>query len=163
MTFQKLWEEYVEEYPDQSYSYTTFKYHLQEYIDTHTYKYHNSHKSGDVLQVDFAGDHLYLTDLQTGDKVPVVMLCCVLPCSGLSFVYALPDASIENLFPALSRCMSYIGGVPERILSDNMKQWVRRRDKDGPIFTDAALEFGVHYSTAIEATKVRKTSHKASV
>ena len=78
-------------------------------------------------------------------------------------MYALPDASIENLFPALSRCMSYIGGVPERILSDNMKQWVRRRDKDGPIFTDAALEFGVHYSTAIEATKVRKPTHKASV
>lgn len=163
MTFQVLWEEYAEEFKEDAYSYTTFKHHLQEYIKSHTYKFHNSHKPGDTLQVDFAGDKLYLTDSFTGEKIPVVVLCCVLPCSGFSFVYALPDASIENLFPALSKCLTYIGGVPERILSDNMKQWVKRRDKDGPVFTDAALEFGVHYSTLIEATKVRKPTHKASV
>lgn len=163
MTVQKLWEEYVEEFGDLAYSYTTFKHHLQEYISSHTYKYHNEHKPGEILQVDFAGDKLYLTERYTGEKIPVVVLCCVLPCSGFSFVYALPDASIENLFPALARCLSYIGGVPECILSDNMKQWVKRRDKDGPVFTDAALEFGVHYSTRIDATKVRKPTHKASV
>ena len=163
MTVQKLWEEYVDEFKEQAYSYTTFKHHLQEYISSHTYKYHNEHKPGEVLQVDFAGDKLYLTDKFTGGKVPVVVLCCVLPCSGLSFVYALHDASMENLFPALAKCLTYIGGVPNCLLSDNMKQWVKRRDKDGPVFTDAALEFGVHYNTRIDATKVRKPTHKAAV
>ena len=163
MTIQKLWEEYVDEFGDQAYSYTTFKHHLQEYISSHTYKFHNEHKPGAELQVDFAGDKLYLTDKYTGEKIPVVILCCTLPCSGFSFVYALPDASMENLFSALAKCLTYIGGVPGCLLSDNMKQWVKRRDKDGPVFTDAALEFGVHYSTRIDATKVRKPTHKSSV
>lgn len=68
MTVQKLWEEYVEEFGDLAYSYTTFKHHLQEYISSHTYKYHNEHKPGEILQVDFAGDKLYLTERYTGKK-----------------------------------------------------------------------------------------------
>lgn len=163
VTLLLLWEEYKQQFQDDAYSYSSFKNHVQEYINSHTYTYHNTHKPGDVLQVDFAGDHLYLTDPNTAEKISVVVLCCTLPCSGYTFAYALPDASQENLFPALSKCLSYIGGVPNKILSDNMKQWVKRRDKDGPIFTDAALEFGTHYSTMIDATKVRKPTYKASV
>ena len=163
VTIQLLWEEYFQRFRDDAYSYTTFKYHVNEYIKTHSYSYHNSHKPGDVLQVDFAGDHLYITDRDSGDKIPVEILCCTLPCSSYSFVYALPDACMENLFGALSKCLSYINGVPRRILSDNMKQWVKRREKNEPIFTDAAIEFGVHYATAIEATGVRSPKHKASV
>ena len=163
VTLQLLWEEYYAKYKDDAYSYTTFKHYVQKYITTHTYSYHNEHKPGEVLQIDFAGDHLYLTDPSTGVKSAVVVLCCTLPCSGYSYAQALPDASMENLFSALSKCLSYLGGVPQKLLSDNMKQWVKKRDKDGPIFTDAALEFGAHYSTIIEATQVRKPTHKASV
>ncbi len=162
-TVQILWEEYVKQFGDQAYSYTTFKHHLQEYVKAHTYSYHNTHIPADTLQVDFAGDSLYITDRYSGDKTAVVVLCCTLPCSGYSFIYALPDASMDNLFAGISKSLNYIGGVPHRILSDNMKQWVKRRDKDGPHFTDAALEFGLHYSTVIEATGVRKPKHKASV
>lgn len=163
VTIQLLWEEYSAEYKENAYSYTTFKHYLTEYINSHTYKYHNEHKPGDVLQVDFAGDKLYITDRKTGETSPVDILCCTLPCSGYSFVYALPDSTMDNLFPALSKCLEYIGGVPQRILSDNMKQWVKKREKNGPVFSDAAIEFGAHYNTIIEATKVRKPTHKASV
>ena len=163
VTIQLLWEEYKQKFKDDAYSYTTFKYHLQEHIKSHTYIYHNTHIPGDVLQVDFAGDSLYLTDKSTGDKISVSILCCTLPCSSFSFVYAMHNMSIENLLAGISKALQYINGVPQRILSDNMKQWVKHRDKYGPKFTDAALEFGVHYSTTIDATRVRKPKDKASV
>lgn len=163
VTIQLLWEEYQTEFQEKAYSYTTFKHYLTEYIRSTTYKYHNTHEPGGTLQVDFAGDKLHLTDKVTGEIVPVVVLCCTLPCSGYSYVQALPDASMENLFPALSNALEYIGGVPESVLSDNMKQWVKKRDKNGPIFTDAAIEFSVHYSTMLRATNVRKPTHKAAV
>ena len=104
VTLQLLWEEYYAKYKDDAYSYTTFKHYVQKYISTHTYSYHNEHKPGEVLQIDFAGDHLYLTDPSTGVKSAVVVLCCTLPCSGYSYAQALPDASMENLFSALSKC-----------------------------------------------------------
>jgi len=163
VTMLLLWEEYQQQFGGDAYSYTTFKHHIQEHIKSHSYIYHNSHKPGDVLQVDFAGDSLYLTDPSDGSKTAVVILCCTLPCSSYSFIYALPNACMENLFGALSKCLNYLGGVPRRMLSDNMKQWVTKREKDGPVFSDAALEFGVHYSTLIEATGVRKPKHKAAV
>ncbi len=164
VTIQLIWEEYVEEYGiDKTYSYTTFKHHLQEYQKSCTYTYHNTHQPGDVLQVDFAGDKLYLTDIITGKKMPVELLCCILPCSNLLFIYAMLDSCCDNLFNGISKSLEYIGGVPNRILSDNMKQWVTKRDKYEPSFTDAALEFGFHYSTIIKATGVRKPKHKATV
>lgn len=163
VTILLLWEEYYKEYQNRAYSYSSFKNHLKSYIKAHAYEYHNTHIPGDVLQVDFAGDPLYITDPKTGKKISVVVLCCVLPSSNYSFVYAMLNASMDNFFNGLSVCLSYIEGVPSRILSDNMKQWVNKREKDGPVFNDAALAFGAYYATIIEATRVRKPKDKAAV
>lgn len=162
-TIQLIWEDYYDKYGDKAYSYSSFRNHLQNYIHSNTYEYHNTHIAGDVLQVDFAGDPLYITDPQSGIKKKVVILCCIMPYSSYTFVYAMEDASMDNFFDGLSKCLSYIGGVPTHILSDNMKQWVTRREKDGPIFNEAAKEFGFHYSTIISATRVRKPKDKAAV
>ena len=70
---------------------------------------------------------------------------------------------MDNLFYGIAKALEYIGGVPNKLLSDNMKQWVKGRDKYCPKFTDAAIECGLHYNTSIEATGVRKPKHKASV
>ena len=164
VTAQLLWEEYRQDYGiDDTYSYTTFKHHLKEYVKSSTYKYHNEHQPADVLQVDFAGDKLYLTDRDTGTKIAVDVLCCTLPCSSYSYVSAMLDSCSDNLFNGISKALDYIGGVPHKILSDNMRQWVKKREKNEPVFTDAALEFGFHYSTIIDATGVKKPKHKASV
>lgn len=163
VTIQLLWEEYAAEFKEKAYSYSSFKHYVKKYIDEHTYKYHNTHTPGAVLQVDFAGDKLYVTDTYNGELIPVEILCCTLPCSNYSFVIALPNATMDHLFYGISQALEYIGGVPEKLLSDNMKQWVKSRDKNCPTFTDAALECGLHYNTGIEATGVRKPKHKASV
>lgn len=163
VTMQLLWEEYTKRFPGQSYCYSTYKSYLQDYVKSHSYSYHNTYSPGEVLQVDYAGDALYLTDLKDGSKHAVSVLCCVLPCSSLEWLYAMEDKTVGNLLDGISRCLEYIGGVPRRILSDNMKQWVKKREKDGPVFTDAAMEFGLHYGVLLDATAVRKPRHKSSV
>lgn len=157
-----LWEEYRKEEPD-GYSYTQFCEHLSRYKQSQNLSYHNIHQPGDVLQVDFAGDPLYITDRLTGDKIAHPVLICALPSSSYTYVEALRSAKQELFYKALNNSLTYIGGVPQRILSDNMKQYVIRADRYEPTYNEAAEQWAVHYNTELSATRVRKPKDKASV
>ena len=115
------------------------------------------------MQIDFAGDALWLTDPLTGEITSVVVLVCTLPFSGMAYAKALPDASMEYFFGGLSDAFSYFGGTVRRAKSDNMKQWVKKNDRYEPVFTDAALEWAAYYDTTLEACRVRKPRDKGSV
>lgn len=49
------------------------------------------------MQIDFAGDALWLTDPKTGELTKVVVLVCILPYSGLEFAKAMYNASMALL------------------------------------------------------------------
>ena len=63
------------------------------------------------MQIDFAGDALWLTDPKTGELTKVVVLVCILPYSGLEFAKAMYNASMENIFGGISDAFSYFGGT----------------------------------------------------
>ena len=123
VTRKILWEEYLGAYPD-GYSYTQFCEHFARHIKCTKATMHLSHRAGEFLQVDFAGKNLHYIDIQTGEVVTCPVLICSLPFSGYTYVEALPSAGQEHLFSSLSRCLTYLGGTPRNILSDNMKQIV---------------------------------------
>ena len=120
MTYELLWTEYRKVH-SQGYGYTRFKALLKTYQKAHTYSYHNTYSPGFECQADFAGDNLYITDKKTGIKTAVVVLCCILPCSSLSFVMALLNATQEHFYYGLSKCMEYFRGTTESVKSDNMR------------------------------------------
>ncbi|NYI50669.1 hypothetical protein [Macellibacteroides fermentans] len=60
-----------------------------------------TYSPGFESQADFAGDILYITDKKTCIKTAVVVLCCILPCSSLSFVMALVNATKEHFYYGL--------------------------------------------------------------
>ena len=162
VTRRLLWEEYRKEDPN-GYGYAQFCEHLSHHQKSQNLTYHNIHDPGDVLQVDFAGDPLYLTDRLTGEKTAYPVLVCSLPSSSFTYVEALRSAKQELFYNALNNSLSYIGGVPRRILSDNMKQYVIRADRYEPTFNEAAEQWAVHYNTELSATRVRKPKDKANV
>lgn len=84
-------------YPN-GYQYTQFKKYLNEYKKRQEYSYHNVYIHGEEMQIDYAGDKLYIRDKSSGTWVEVVVLCCVMPYSSKAFAMGAFDSTQENLF-----------------------------------------------------------------
>lgn len=136
LTIQALHESYKKEHPD-GYGYTQFKKSIREYQYSHNLSFHNTYIPGEEIQIDFAGDVLWLTDPKTGKLTKVVVLVCILPYSGLGFAKAMYNVSMENFFGGISDAFSYFGGTTRIAKSDNMQQWVKKYDRYEPAFNDA--------------------------
>ena len=162
LTIQLLHEEYLREHPN-GYAYTQFKKRIRDYQYAHNLSYHNTYLPGCEMQIDYAGDRLHVTDPKSREHIPVVVLCCVLPFSGMGYAKAMYHANMEFFFGGLSDALTYFGGSPEVCKSDNMTQWVKKSDRYEPTFNDAAIEWSSHYETSLEACRVRKPRDKGPV
>ena len=162
VTKLRLWDEY-RQVVSEGYSYSQFCDHLAMHTRKSAATMHFEHKPGERVQIDFAGKPLSYVDSSTGEIISCPVLVCVLPFSGYSYVEALQSASQENLFPALGRCMSYFGGVPQNVLSDNMKQYVHKSNRYEPIFSEICEQWSLHYNTTLSAARVSKPKDKPSV
>lgn len=161
VTRRILWEEYRISCPD-GYSYTQFCEHFSRYKKLNRATMYFDHRPGDYLQVDFAGKPLYVTVRSTGELIAHPVLVCVLPYSNYLYVEALPSARQEHLFGALSRCLEYFGGVPRNILSDNMKQYIKKNNRYEYKFSELVDQWALYYGTNLEATRPRKPKDKPS-
>ena len=105
VTLTLLWEEYctkVRSNGSVPYSYTQFgeKYRRWARVTKATMRI--THKPGDAMQVDWAGDPLYITDSVTGEQWPAYIFVAVLPCSWYTYAEACGDMKQENwLLPRL--------------------------------------------------------------
>lgn len=160
MTYDVLYEGYCRA-TDNPYGYTQFKSIIQEYEKAHDYKYHNKYEPAREMQFDFAGDPLWiLADKTTGECVKAIVLVVLLPFSGLSFAIAMLSARMEFFFAALSKALTYFGGVPEISKTDNMAQWVKKYDRYEPALNEAAQQWCLHYGTELVSCRSRKPRDK---
>jgi len=157
-----LWQEYIQEYPE-GFLYSRFCELLQDHITTKGASMRFEYEPGKLFQVDFAGDMLHYVDVQTGEVMACPVFVAVLPFSGYGYVEALPDASLPNVVKALNNTLSYFGGVPLSVKSDNMRQWVSRINRYEPKFTDMLEQWANHNGIALLATRPRKPKDKAPV
>lgn len=67
------------------------------------------------------------------------------------------------MIPALNRALTYLGGVPKNILSDNMRQVVTKASRYEPLFTDLMEHWALHYQTNLQATRIVRPKDKPSV
>ena len=87
VTLQLLWEEYKIEHAD-GFQYSQFCHHFQVWRDSSDVRMHITHKAGDKMFVDYAGDKLSYTKASTGKKVVVETFVAVLGASGLTYAEA---------------------------------------------------------------------------
>ena len=99
VTLTLLWEEYCVKVRGEGgvpYSYTQYceKYRRWARVTKATMRI--THKPGDAMQVDWAGDPLYITDSVTGEQWPAYIFVAVLPCSWYTYAEACGDMKQEN-------------------------------------------------------------------
>lgn len=162
VTQQLLWEEYKIDKPD-GYEYSQFCELFAQHRKVNEATMHFKHKPADMMMVDFAGDPLSYVDHATGELVSCPVFVAVLPCSGFSFVIALPNAKQPSVIKALNLCLEYFGGVPMSVKCDNMKTAVSKSSRYEPVFTETLLQWSLHNNITLLAARVRKPKDKASV
>lgn len=162
VTKQLLWEEYKEKYPD-GVQLSQFYEHFGRYNQSVNVSYVFEHKAGDKLMVDYAGERLYLTDFDTGELIPVQVLVAILPCSGLTFAMACLTQQVPDFLSCLASCLQYIGGVPQAIVTDNLKAAVKKASKYDPELNPNMADFAEYYNTTVLPTRAYKPKDKSLV
>lgn len=157
-----LWEEYRQQVVD-GYGYSQFCEHLCRYLESRKAVMHFEHTPAEVMEFDFAGDPLNYVEIQTGEVLKCPVLVCRLPCSGYTYIEALPSQQRPYLIAALGRALQFFGGVPYMVRTDNMKQIVKKANRYEPSFDELAQQWSVHYNTTLTATRVAKPRDKAGV
>lgn len=157
-----LWEEYRQQVPE-GYSRSQFCEHLGRYLESRKAVMHFEHSPAELMEFDFAGDPITYVDLQTGEIIKCVVLVCRLPCSGYTYIEALPSQQRPYLIASLCRALEYFGGVPFMVRTDNMKQFVKKTNRYEPSFDEYAQQWSLHYNTTLTATRVAKPRDKAGV
>lgn len=105
-TRRSLYEEYLRNRP-QGYSYCSFCLYLRREREVKIPVGRIDHIAGDQMYVDFAGDKLYISDRNTGDKVPVEVFAAILPCSQIIY-YELYHRKRKNILSRHVKMLSII-------------------------------------------------------
>jgi transposase len=157
-----LWEEYRKEDPE-GYSYQQFCEHLHTFNQVRNAVMHLHHKPIEKVEIDFAGKMLGYVDRSSGEVILCPVLVAVLPYSGYTYVEALHNATLDQLIGGLSRCLEFFEGVPQSLVTDNMRQMVKKTNRYEPSFTDLAQQWSVHYNTSLLATRPARPKDKSTV
>ncbi|WP_229216356.1 IS21 family transposase [Dyadobacter sp. 3J3] len=155
-----LWTEYCLKHPA-GLGYRHFCHHFRLWQASQKVTMHLEHKAGDKLFVDFAGDKLYLTDIETGQLIPVEFFVAILPCSQFTYAQCVSSQRKEDFILALSNALAYYGGVPQAIVPDNLKAAVTKADRYEPEINQTLADFASHYGTCIFPARSRKPKDKA--
>ena len=90
------------------------------------------HEAGKEVYIDFAGKKLHITNRETGELVQVEVFIAILPNSQYTYVEACVSQKREDLVTCMAGALSFFGGVPKAIVSDNLKSAVTRASKYEP-------------------------------
>jgi transposase len=116
---------------------------------------------GEEAQVDFGtGAPLIGAD---GKRRRTHVLRIVLSYSRKAYSQAITRQTIENFILCLENAFGHFGGVPKRLILDNLKAAVQKADWFDPDLNPKTRSFAAHYGIAILPTRPYKPQHKGKV
>ncbi|MGO8670732.1 MAG: IS21 family transposase [Capsulimonadaceae bacterium] len=162
VTLFLLWEEYRATHPN-AYGYSRYCEMFQEYARTLDPRMRQAHKAGEKLFIDYAGMTMQVIDRITGEVREVQIYVGTLGASDLTYAEATWTQSLPDFIGSQVRNLTYIGGVPEMIVPDNLKSGVTSPCRYEPDINVTYLKFAEYYNVAIIPARVAKPRDKAKV
>lgn len=161
-TFQYHYNEYKHEVKN-PYSYTQFMEHYRRKYAKIKGSMKLEHEAGNEVYIDYTGKKLEITDRETGEIIPVEVFVAILPNSQYTYVEATFSQKREDMMTSMGNALSFFGGVPKAIVSDNLKSAVTRASKYEPEINRAFKDFARHYNCVINPTRSYAPQDKALV
>ena len=121
------------------------------------------HPAGERVFVDFAGHMMEVIDAATGEIRRAEVFVAVLGASSYTYAQATWTQSLPDWIGAHVRMLSFFGGVPRQIVSDNLRAGITRACFYEPQVNRTYAEFAAHYGTAIIPARPYKPRDKAKV
>src|SRR4030065_2158158 len=119
-------------------------------------------KAAEEAQVDF-GSAGMMIDPETGRLRRTHAFVLSLSYSRLPYVEFVFDQGQVTWVKCHIHAFEFFGGVPERIVLDNLKSGILRPNTYDPIFNRAYAECAKHYGFIIDPAKIAKGEHKGKV
>ena len=116
---------------------------------------------GEEAQVDF-GQGAWICYEDKKRKRPN-LLVVTLSYSRACYEEVVFGQTTENFIRAIENAFRHFGGVPKKIIIDNLKAAVKRHDWFDPELNRKVIEFARHYNTVIVPTKPYTPEHKGKV
>lgn len=110
------------------------------------------HNPGNELFIDFAGKKLHITDKIKGELIPVEVFVAILPNSQYTYIEACVSQKREDLITCMGHALTFYGGAPKAIVSDNLKSAVSRASKYEPEINRSFKVFALHYGCVVNPT-----------
>lgn len=161
-TKEKLWKQYIERHPD-GYRLSQFKQYYLQWLKVRNPVMHVEHKAGEKMYVDYAGQKLLILDPEKEETVEAEVFVAVLGASQLTYVEATYSQQKEDFITSCENALHYFGGVPNAIVTDNLKAAVTRSNRYEPTLNEAFKDFVSHYSMAALPAAPYKPKYKALV
>ncbi|MBN2420142.1 MAG: IS21 family transposase [Deltaproteobacteria bacterium] len=160
ITREYLWKKYLSEHPE-GYRLSQFKEYYNRWRKQSGGVMHIEHKSGDKMYVDYAGNRLEIVNPDTGEVRQVEVFVAILGASQLTYVDASFSQQKEDFIQSCENALLYFGGVPQAIVTDNLKSAVIKSDRYEPTLNEAFRDFTLHYGISALPAGPYKPRHKA--
>ncbi len=162
VTLQLLWEEYKGSCPD-GYGYSRFCQLYRHWEGKLHVSFRQSHRAGEKLFVDWAGQTIPVVDPNTGEIRQAYLFVAVLGASNYTFARAYPSQQLPFWIQAHVEALGFIGGVPEILVPDNTKTGVTHPCYYEPDINRSYHEMATHYGCVVIPTRKKAPRDKAKV
>ena len=164
VTLSLLWEEYRAGPGRQDgFGYSWFCELYREWAGRLKPTLRQVHTAGERVFVDFAGQTMEVIDPATGEMRRAEIFVGVLGASNYTFAEATWTQSLPDWIAAHGNMLTFFGGVPRQIVSDNLRAGITRACFYEPLVNRTYADMAAHYGTAIVPARPYKPRDKAKV
>jgi transposase len=162
VTRRLLWLEYREAHPD-GYGHSRFCEVYRLWAKKLDPPMRLSHKAGEKMYVDYAGQTVRLIDPETGEIREAHIFVATLGASNYTYTEAQWTQELSNWIGGHVRAFAFFGGIPEIVVPDNTKTGVKHPSRYEPDLNPTYQDMAEHYGVVVIPARVRKPKDKAKV